>query len=79
MNIELKTILTKPEILKQVDEIVRKGKTTYIDAIVTLCERLNLDIETVGSIIKGNEKMTANIQEEAENLNLLEKQSRLPF
>jgi len=51
---------------------------TYIDCIVTYAEDFNIDIEVVGEIVRDSPILLAAVHEEAEDLNLIEKITRLP-
>jgi hypothetical protein len=60
-----------------IEELVQKTKMTYIDAIMFYCEENKLEPETAGKMVGG--KLKQHIQEEAENLHLIEKTSKLPI
>ena len=51
----------------------------YIDACIMFCEKNNMEVEQIASIIKSNQNIKSKIQIEAENLNYLKKTSRLPL
>ena len=50
----------------------------YIDAVVHWCETNNVEVEYAANMIKRNQVMKLKIQEEAENLNIIQKTPRLP-
>jgi len=60
-----------------IEELVQKTKMTYIDAIMFYCEENKLEPETAGKMVGG--KLKQNVQEEAENLHLIPKTSKLPI
>lgn len=50
----------------------------YIDAIITYCERNEIDVENFGKFVKSIPSLKSKLQEEAEELNYLSKTARLP-
>ena len=50
-----------------------------MDAILHYCERNDIEIEAVAQYIRKNLVLKAKIQEEAEELNFLQKTARLPI
>ena len=56
-----------------------KGQITHLDAVQEFLET-NEDVEpeTLASLIQRNQKLKAILYEDAEELNLVQKQSRLP-
>jgi hypothetical protein len=73
------TALTPQKFYNDIETLVVELKTDYMDAIVHYCDKNNIEIETVASIIKSNSKFKAIIQNEGEDLNLLPKTVRLPL
>ena len=67
------------EFYEHVDALVWKFDISYTDAVVMYCEKHNLEVESVVSLIKNNENFKSKIQIEAENLNYLPKTARLDF
>ena len=63
--------------MENIEELVQRTKMTYIDAILYYCEENKLAPETAGQMVGG--KLKQHIQEEAENLNLVQKTSKLPI
>jgi len=51
--------------------------TSYMDAIVHHCESTGMEIDVASSLI--SPALKAKIREEAEDLNLMKKTSRLPI
>lgn len=56
---------------------MRELNTDCMDAIITYCEETGLEPEVVASLI--NETLKAEFIEHAEELNYLEKSSKLPL
>ena len=63
--------------MENIESLVQKTKMSYIDAVMYYCEENKLEPETAGKMIGG--KLKQNIQDEAENLHLIEKTSKLPI
>ena len=63
--------------MENIENLVQQTKMTYIDAVMHYCEENNLEPETAGKMIGG--KLKQNIQEEAEDLHLIERTSKLPL
>ena len=63
--------------MENIENLVQQTKMTYIDAVMHYCEENKLEPETAGKMIGG--KLKQNIQEEAEDLHLIERTSKLPI
>jgi hypothetical protein len=63
--------------MANIEELVQRTNMTYIDAIVHYCEENKLEPETAGSMVGG--KLKQLVQEEAEDLNLVQKTLKLPI
>ena len=63
--------------MDNIEKLVQKTNMTYIDAVMHYCEENKLEPETAGKMIGG--KLKQNIQEEAEDLHLIERTSKLPL
>ena len=63
--------------MENIENLVQKTKMSYIDAVMYYCEENKLEPETAGKMIGG--KLKQNIQEEAEDLHLIERSSKLPL
>lgn len=74
---KLDSQLNSEKIMKEISGMIAQG-VPYIDAIVEYCEIHSLEIEVAGEIIRRSPILKAKIHEEAEHLNLVEKQVRLP-
>ena len=66
------------DILAEIERI-RAGGVDYMDAIVHYCETNDVEIESIAKYVKKNLVLKAKLQEEAEELNYLQKTSRLPI
>tara|TARA_Y100001937_G_scaffold94062_1_gene127506 strand:+ start:3039 stop:3260 length:222 start_codon:yes stop_codon:yes gene_type:complete len=60
-----------------VEEEVAKRKDGYIDAIIALCDKLNLDPKYVAKHL--SDPIKEKLQAEGQEINLLPKTSKLPF
>ena len=73
--------MSSAEFAKAVQELVddAKGQITHLDAVQEFLEN-NEDVEpeTLASLIQRNQKLKAILYEDAEQLNLVVKESRLP-
>ena len=64
---------------QEIERIRQEDGMDYMEAIISFCERKEIDVEVVAKYINTNIAMKAKIREEAEELNYLEKTSRLPI
>lgn len=56
-----------------VEDIVKKKKITYMDAVISYCEDNDIDPSSIGPLV--NKSLKEKIKEEAQELNLVEKSS----
>jgi len=63
--------------MENIEELVQRTKMTYIDAVLHYCEENHLEPETAGQLVGG--KLKQQIQEEAEELHLVKRGSKLPI
>ena len=63
--------------MENIENLVQQTRMTYIDAVMHYCEENKLEPETAGKMIGG--KLKQNIQEEAEDLHLIQRTSKLPL
>jgi hypothetical protein len=63
--------------IENIENLVEKTHMTYIDAIMHYCEENKLEPETAGKMVIG--KLKQNVQDEAEDLHLIPKTSKLPL
>lgn len=66
------------DFMREIESIRSKG-VDYMDAVLHYCEKNDVEIESVAKYIKKNVVLKAKLQEEAEELNYLQKISRLPI
>lgn len=69
--------LKAEEIMCEVVKYVNK-EVSFIDALVHYADKHDLEIEMVGEIVRRSQVLKAKVREDAEELNLLEKTTRLP-
>lgn len=62
-----------------IEQIVQEKKIDYMNAVLFYCEQNSIEIEFAGELIRRNPILRSKIQLEAENLNFLKRQSRLPI
>ena len=79
MSVEIKNIVTASEFAMQIEQIVSKSGMGYMDAIVSWCEKNNIEIEQAVTYVKKNQVIKAKLEMEAEQLNLIEKSAKLPI
>lgn len=60
-----------------IDETVSKLKCTYMDAVINYCNEMEIDVESIGSLI--NQKLREKIQMEAEQSNMMKPRGHLPI
>ncbi|MBT4660269.1 MAG: hypothetical protein HOC18_00015 [Candidatus Marinimicrobia bacterium] len=63
--------------MANIEELAQRTKMTYIDAVIHYCEENKLEVQAAGQMVGG--KLKQRIQEEAEDLNLIERTSKLPI
>lgn len=78
-NVIINPNLTTESFSLEIERLVKNYNLDYIDAITHFCEKNNVEIETVASIVKSNLRIKSRIQSEAENLNYLPKSAKLKF
>tara|TARA_B100001113_G_C20706084_1_gene447310 strand:- start:70 stop:279 length:210 start_codon:yes stop_codon:yes gene_type:complete len=69
--------VTSKEFVIIIEKLKREKKISYIDAIVSYCEKNNIETDTVGKLI--SKPLKEKIEVEARNLNLLQKTGSLPI
>jgi hypothetical protein len=71
---------TKDEIRKfslMIEELAEKLRCNRMDAILQHCKETGLEVEVASTLISS--ALKANIREEAQELNLIKKTSKLPL
>ena len=69
--------LTKAKFTKLVENVVKEHKSSYMDAIIHVCENVDLDLEDVKKYVAPIIK--DKLEAEAMHLNFLPRQNTLPF
>lgn len=70
-------MLTKHKFTRMVEDCVHQKNLSYIDAIVHLCEKNNLEIEDVKKYL--SDPVKEKLEAEAMQLNFLPRQQQLPI
>lgn len=70
-------MLTKVKFTKMVEEEVRSSGLSYMDTVVYLCEKNNIEIEDIKKFI--SPVIAGKIEVEAEKLNFLPKSNSVPL
>jgi len=77
---KINNVKSSTEFIMEIETIVKEKNIEYIEAIVLYCEKNNLEVETVATIIKQNQVIKHKVQLEAENLKMVKRGSaRLPI
>jgi hypothetical protein len=63
--------------MEKIENLVQSTHMTYIDAVVHYCDVNKVEPEIAGKMVGG--KLKQNIQDEAENLHLIPRTSKLPI
>lgn len=66
-------------LLREIEKIRKNDNIKYMDAVLYFCEKNNLEVEMMARVICDNPLLHSRIQEEAEELNYIEKTRRLPL
>lgn len=65
--------------LMEINKLCKDKSVTFMDAVVYYCEKNDVEIEAAAQYIRKNVVLKAKLQQEAEDLNFLEKTARLPI
>ena len=65
------------EFSQKIEKISEELKINYIDSICHHCEKSQMEIEVAATLISA--ALKAKLKEEAQNLNLIKKSSKLPI
>ena len=77
---KINNIKSSAEFIMEIESIVKDKNIEYIEAIILYCEKHNLEVETVATVIKQNQVIKSKVQFEAENLKMVKRGSaRLPI
>ena len=69
--------LTKAKFTKLVEEVVKDHRSSYMDAIIHICDDIDVDLEDVRRFI--SPVIKEKIEAEAMRLNFLPRQNTLPI
>ena len=69
--------LTKTKFTKLIEKVVKDHRSSYMDAIIHLCEKVDVDLEDVRRFI--SPVIKEKLEAEAMRLNYLPKQNMLPL
>lgn len=69
-------LLTKAKFTKLVEEVVKDHRSSYMDAIIHICDDIDVDLEDVRRFI--SPVIKEKIEAEAMRLNFLPRQNTLP-
>ncbi len=61
----------------EIEDMVRRRKLGYIEAILEYCETHNIDLSSVKDMVQGTLK--SKLEAEAESLHFLPRRSKLPI
>ena len=76
----MKLSFSIPDFINDIEKMRQKNRVEYIDAIVTWCEKHNIEVEYVAGIIKKDPVLRSKLEVEAEGLNIIKRVgSKLPF
>jgi hypothetical protein len=78
-SLQFSKVISSEKFYKDIEQLVKDHKLKYMDAIIYFCERNEVEIETVASMIRGNMRIKAILQVEGELLNFLPKTAKLPI
>ena len=79
MTEEIEVNLSPSKFIRELEEFVARTNESYIDAIVHLCAKNNIEIESAAGIVKNSIILKTKVQGEAEDLNYLPKKAKLPI
>ena len=75
--VESDQFLTKSKFTKLIEETVKDHKSSYMDAIIYICEKIDVDLEDVRRFV--SPVIKEKLEAEAMRLNFLPRQNTLPF
>jgi hypothetical protein len=77
---KINNVKSSTDFIMEIENLVIDKNIEYIEAIVYYCEKNNIEVETVATIIKQNQVIKSKVQFEAENLRMVKRGSaRLPL
>lgn len=63
----MRRILNQETILKEIEKQIKNGNS-YMDSVLDYCEKNNLEVESIGEIVKKSPIIKEKIKKEAKNL-----------
>lgn len=75
--VESDQFLTKSKFTKLIEETVKDHKSSYMDAIIHICDKIDVDLEDVKRFV--SPVIREKLEAEAMRLNFLPRQNTLPF
>tara|TARA_R100000005_G_C4899549_1_gene142380 strand:- start:460 stop:693 length:234 start_codon:yes stop_codon:yes gene_type:complete len=75
--VESDQFLTKSKFTKLIEETVKDHKSSYMDAIIHICDKIDVDLEDVRRFV--SPVIREKLEAEAMRLNFLPRQNTLPF
>jgi hypothetical protein len=77
---QVENIKSSADFFKEIEKMVKEKNIEYFEAVLLYCEKNDIEVETIASVVKQNSALKSKIQIEAENLKMLKKSSaRLPI
>lgn len=76
--IELDARVTVNNFQTTIENCVHKQGMGYLEAVMWYCEKNNVEIEAVASLIRKSEVIKAKLEAECEDQNMIQKKPRLP-
>ena len=71
--------LHNENILKEIEKVAENEDSGYIDAILDYAHKHDIEVETLGDLIRKIPSFSSRVQDGAEDRKLLEKTSKLPI
>jgi hypothetical protein len=71
-------MIKEEDFYRDIDLMVKRG-ASYLDAIVEWCESRGIEVEVGAELVAKSPLLLSRIQLEAEDINLLKKDGRLPL
>lgn len=73
---ESEQLLTKSKFTKLVEETVKDHRSSYMDAIIHICDNIDVDLEDIRRFV--SPVIKEKLEAEAQRLNFLPRQNTLP-
>lgn len=67
-------MLTKQKFTKMIEQVVKEKGLAYLEAVVYICDKNNIEVEDVGKFI--SPAIKTKIQGEATKLNMMQEKNR---